>query len=76
VGYKLVEGKGLREGRDSKGLWKSVEELKASAGDRNSNADDLVTTRPAFASWNNRADAPPARNLFRGVAVSDHKIGL
>jgi hypothetical protein len=25
VGFKLQEGKGLREGRDSKELWKSVE---------------------------------------------------
>src|SRR2546427_7474855 len=29
VGYKLAEGKGLREGWDSKELWKSVEKSKA-----------------------------------------------
>jgi hypothetical protein len=29
VGFKLVEGKGLREGRDSKELWKSVDKSKA-----------------------------------------------
>jgi len=29
VGYKLAEGKGLREGRDSKELWKSVEKANA-----------------------------------------------
>jgi len=29
VGFKLAEGKGLREGRDSKELWKSVDKLKA-----------------------------------------------
>jgi len=28
VGFKLAEGKGLREGRDSKELWKSVEKVK------------------------------------------------
>ena len=28
VGFKLAEGKGLREGRDSKELWKSVEKGK------------------------------------------------
>ena len=27
VGYKLEEGKGLREGWDSKELWKSVEKF-------------------------------------------------
>ncbi len=29
VGFKLAEGKGLREGWDSKELWKSVEMSKA-----------------------------------------------
>jgi hypothetical protein len=29
AGVKLSEGKGLREGWDSKGLWKSVEKLGA-----------------------------------------------
>ena len=29
VGYKLAEGKGLQEGRDSKELWKSVEKPDA-----------------------------------------------
>jgi len=29
VGFKLAEGKGLREGRDSKEMWKSVEKAKA-----------------------------------------------
>ena len=28
VGFKLAEGKGLREGWDSKELWKSVEKIK------------------------------------------------
>jgi len=28
VGYKLAEGKGLREGWDSKELWKSVDKQK------------------------------------------------
>ena len=28
VGYKLAEGKGLREGWDSKELWKFVEKLR------------------------------------------------
>jgi len=28
VGFKLAEGKGLREGWDSKELWKSVEKQK------------------------------------------------
>ncbi len=27
VGFKLAEGKGLREGWDSKELWKSVEKI-------------------------------------------------
>ena len=26
-GFKLAEGKGLREGRDSKEVWKSVEKI-------------------------------------------------
>ena len=30
--FKLAEGKGLREGRDSKELWKSVEKSNAKAG--------------------------------------------
>jgi hypothetical protein len=29
AGYKLAEGKGLREGWDSKELWKSVEKVKS-----------------------------------------------
>ena len=29
MGYKLAEGKDLREGWDSKGLWKSVEKINA-----------------------------------------------
>ncbi len=29
MGFKLEEGKGLREGWDSKELWKSVEKAKA-----------------------------------------------
>jgi len=29
VGFKLAEGKGLREGCDPKELWKSVEKLEA-----------------------------------------------
>jgi hypothetical protein len=29
VGFRLAEGKGLREGWDSKELWKSVEKVKA-----------------------------------------------
>jgi hypothetical protein len=29
VGFKLAEGKGLREGWDSKELWKSVEKSRA-----------------------------------------------
>jgi hypothetical protein len=29
VGFKLAEGRGLREGWDSKELWKSVEKSKA-----------------------------------------------
>ena len=53
MGFKLGEGKGLREGWDSKELWKSVEKLKALpfarrerwAG-RNSNGGDLVAPRP------------------------------
>ena len=28
VGYKLAEGKGLREGWDSKELWESLEKVK------------------------------------------------
>jgi hypothetical protein len=32
VGFKLAEGKGLREGWDSKELWKSVEKSKAARG--------------------------------------------
>jgi hypothetical protein len=28
VGFKLAEGKGLREGWDSKELWKSVERIE------------------------------------------------
>jgi len=32
LGYKLAEGKGLREGWDWKELWKSVEKVKGSAG--------------------------------------------
>jgi len=32
VGCKLVEGKGLREGWDSKELWKSVEKAEAERG--------------------------------------------
>jgi len=32
VGSKLAEGKGLREGWDSRELWKSVEKLKAEGG--------------------------------------------
>jgi len=31
VGFKLGEGKGLREGRNSKELWKSVEKRKTPA---------------------------------------------
>ncbi len=34
VGYKLAKGKGLREGWDSKELWKSVEKAKAPRTDR------------------------------------------
>ena len=52
MGYKLAEGKGLREGWDSKELWKSVEKLKALPFARrerlapeNSTAGDLVATR-------------------------------
>jgi len=30
VGFKLAEGKGLREGWDSKELWKSVEKSNTS----------------------------------------------
>ncbi len=29
MGFKLAEGKGLREGCDPKELWKSVEKLEA-----------------------------------------------
>jgi len=29
VGFKLAKGKGLREGWDSRELWKSVEKSKA-----------------------------------------------
>ncbi len=29
MGFKLAEGEGLREGWDSKELWKSVEKAKA-----------------------------------------------
>ena len=29
MGYKLAEGKGLREGWDSKELWKTVEKFEA-----------------------------------------------
>jgi len=32
VGFKLAGGKGLREGWDSKELWRSVEKLKAEGG--------------------------------------------
>jgi hypothetical protein len=32
VGFKLVEGEGLREGWDSKELWKSFEKAKAAKG--------------------------------------------
>ncbi len=32
MGYKLAEGKGLREGWDSKELWKSMEKAKAEGG--------------------------------------------
>jgi hypothetical protein len=32
VGYKLAEGKGLREGWDSKELWKYVEKSQAPFG--------------------------------------------
>jgi len=32
VGYKWAEGKGLREGRDSKELWKTVEKSKDEGG--------------------------------------------
>jgi len=39
VGFKLAEGKGLREGRHSKELWKSVEKVKDGI------TRDLVVTR-------------------------------
>ncbi len=32
VGFTLAEGKGLREGRDSKELWESVEKAKGLGG--------------------------------------------
>ena len=31
MGFKLAEGKGLREGWDSKEVWKSVEKEKGAA---------------------------------------------
>jgi hypothetical protein len=52
VGVKSVDGKGLREGWDSKELWKSVEKSKAPPFAKrerwatlNSNAGDLAATR-------------------------------
>jgi hypothetical protein len=51
VGFKLAEGKGLREGWDSKELWKTVERSEApfpearKMGPRNSNLRHLVATR-------------------------------
>src|SRR5229473_3795951 len=55
VGYKLAEGKGLREGWDSKELWKSVEKSKAPAfadreswSTRNSNVGDPVAPARTF----------------------------
>jgi hypothetical protein len=53
VGFKLAEGKGLREGRDSKELWKSVEKAK---GERGRNARAILglvdgrTLRPLLTS--------------------------
>ena len=44
VGYKLAGGKGLREGWDSKGLWKSVEKGKASRFASTLNAVGLMAT--------------------------------
>ncbi len=38
MGYKLVEGKGLREEWNSKELWKSVERSKTSYSKRPSKA--------------------------------------
>ena len=32
MGFTLAEGKGLREGRDSKELWESVEKAKGLGG--------------------------------------------
>ena len=46
VGYKLAEGKGLREGRDSKELWKSVEMLKADLS-----RGPQKISRPKFGHW-------------------------
>jgi hypothetical protein len=40
VGFKLAEGKGLREGWDSKELWKSVEKL--AVGRKSVNRSDRV----------------------------------
>ena len=52
AGFKLAEGKGLREGWDSKGLWKFVEKSEAPPfarrgrwDIRNSNVGDLMATR-------------------------------
>ncbi len=41
VGFKLAEGKGLREGWDSKELWKSVEKSKTPSR----HTYDIVCTR-------------------------------
>jgi len=44
VGFKLGDGKGLREGCDSKELWKSVEKSKAEGGEQSRQGRDLRST--------------------------------
>ncbi len=44
VGCKLGEGKGLREGWDSKELWKGMERPKIEGGQRSRQGRDLRST--------------------------------
>ncbi len=51
MGFKLAEGKGLREGWDSKELWKSVGKIKSptlsrSAKDRPPETETCAIWRP------------------------------
>ena len=50
MGYNLAEGKGLREGWDSKELWKSVEKLRAPPLEGATNREESVA-HIATALW-------------------------